>query len=132
MSSSSGRAQTEPIAALAAVFALGLGLSLYAGVLDTTLPTLSTDREMAPNAADRLEANASRFGAVRPPLTRSVTAARPTGHRLNATLRTDEHRWTGGPPRPDAAECVDREVTVRLEPARVRPGILEVCVWRAA
>ncbi len=132
MSSSSGRGQTEPIAALAAVFALGLGLSLYAGVLDTTLPTLTTDREMAPNAADRLEANASTFGAVDPPLNGSVAAARPTGHRLNAAVRTDEGRWTGGPPRPPRPECVERSVTVRVAPARVRPGVLEVCVWRAA
>ena len=51
MSSSPGRAQTEPLAALVAVFALGVGLSLYAGALDATLPALTTDREMATRAA---------------------------------------------------------------------------------
>lgn len=132
MSSSSGRAQTEPITALAAVFALGIGLSLYAGVLDTTLPQLRTDREMAPHAADRLEAEVSAFGAVQPPLEGTIEPARPTGYRLNATVRSKAGRWPGGPPRPSDAECVDREVTVRLSPARVRPGVLEVCVWRAA
>lgn len=132
MSCSSGRGQTEPIAALAAVFVLGLGLSLYAGALDATLPTLSTDRELAPTAADRLEATATRFGAIDPPLNGRVAQARPTGHRLNATLRTAAGRWTGGPPRPDRPDCVERRVTVRVAPARVRPGILEVCVWRAA
>ena len=132
MWSSWGRAQTEPIAALAAVFALGVGLSLYAGALDTTLPALSSDRELAPTAADRLEANASTFGAITPPLSDSVAAASPTGHRLNAAVRTDAGTWTGGPPRPPAPECVERRVPVRVAPGRVRPGVMEVCVWRAA
>jgi hypothetical protein len=132
MSSSSGRAQTEPIAALAAVFALGVGLSLYAGVLDATLPAFSTDRDLAPTAADRLQANASSFGAVTPPLAQDVAAARPTGHRLNATVRTDEGRWAGGPPRPSDPDCVERRVPVRVATGRVRPGVMEVCVWRAA
>lgn len=132
MSSSSGRGQTEPIAALAAVFALGVGLSLYVGALDATLPRLSSDREMAPQAADRLEANASAVDAVEPPLTTSVEAARPQGYRLNASLTTDSGFWSGGPPTPDAAECVDRRVSVRVAPGRVRPGLLEVCVWLAA
>jgi len=132
MSSSSDRGQTEPIAALAAVFALGIGLTMYAGALDATLPRLHTDREMAPTAADRLQTDASRFGAVDPPLNESVQAARPTGYRLNATLRTEGHRWAAGPPRPSAPECVERRLTVRTAPAHVRPGVLEVCVWRAA
>ena len=129
MSSSSGRAQTEPLAALAAVFALGVGLSLYAGALDATLPALVTDREMAPHAADRLVAETSAFGAVVPPLDGNVDAARPTGYEMNASLRTDAGTWTAGPPRPHSPECVDRDVTARVAPARVRPGILEVCVW---
>lgn len=132
MSCSSDRGQTEPIAALAAVFALGLGLSLYAGALDATLPALSTEREMAPQAADRLVSEASAFGAVVPPLAGSTEAARPTGYELNASLRTEAGVWRDGPPRPAAAECVERRVTVRVAPARVRPGVLEVCVWPAA
>ena len=132
MSSSSGRAQTEPLAALVAVFALGVGLSLYAGALDATLPALTTDREMAPYAADRLVAESSAFGAVVPPLEDHVAPARPTGYELNASLRTDEGTWVAGPDRSSAAECVDRSVTVRVAPGRVRPGLLEVCVWPAA
>lgn len=132
MSSSPGRAQTEPVAALAAVFALGIGLSLYAGAIDTTLPQLRTDREMAPHAADQLETAGSSFGAVDPPVNGSVEAARPTGYRLNASVRSGEDRWTGGPPRPASPECVARQVTVRVAPARVHPGTLEVCVWPVA
>ncbi len=132
MSSSSDRAQTEPLAALVAVFALGVGLSLYAGAIDATLPALTTDREMAPYAADRLVAESSAFGAVVPPLEGHLAAARPTGYELNASVRTDEGTWSAGPGRPPTPECVDRHVTVRVAPGRVRPGLLEVCVWPAA
>ena len=132
MSSWSSKAQTEPLAALVAVFALGVGLSLYAGVLNATLPALVTEREMAPHAADRILAEASSFEAVRPPLAEATEAARPTGYRLNASLRTDADGWTAGPPRPETPECVDRRVAVRVAPGRVRPGRLEVCTWPAA
>ena len=130
MSSSSGRGQVEPLAALAAVFAVGVGLTLYVGALDTTLPRLTSDREVAPAAADRLTAEASSFGAVDPPLEESVAAARPTGFELNATVRTKDAEWTSGPPTPSDAECEHRGVSVRVAPGCVRPGGLEVCVWR--
>ena len=131
MSSWSGRAQVEPLAALAAVFALGVGLALYAGALDATLPRLTPDRDVAQTAADRLTSEASSFGAVEPPLTGPVADARPTGYELNATLATAGGTWTGGPPRPPAAECERRAVSVRVAPGRIRPGRLEVCAWRA-
>lgn len=131
MSSSSDRAQVEPLAALAAVFAVGVGLSLYAGALDATLPQLTSEREVAPAAADRVLDEASTGAAVEPPLGEPVTAARPTGYELNATLGTGDATWTGGPPVPDRAECERRDVSVHVEPGRVRPGSLEVCVWPA-
>lgn len=131
MSSSWGRGQVEPLAALAAVFAVGVGMSLYVGALDTTLPRLISDREVAPAAADRMTAEASSFGAVDPPLEDSAATARPSGHALNATLRTKGVEWTGGPPTPSDAECEHRDVSVRIAPGRIRPGGLEVCVWPA-
>lgn len=130
MSSSSGRGLVEPLAALAAVFAVGVGLTLYVGALDTTLPRLTSDREVALAAADRMTAEASSFGAVEPPFEGSTAAARPTGYDLNATLRTKDAEWTGGPPTPSDAECERRGVSVRVAPGRIRPGGLEVCVWR--
>lgn len=140
MSSSSDRApgafpergQVEPLAALAAVFAVGVGLSLYVGALDGALAALDDDREMAPTAADALVAEASTFGVVEPPLSTAAEAARPTGYRLNATLSVGEHRWQAGPPRLPDADCVDRRVSARTAPGTVRPGRLEVCVWPAA
>jgi hypothetical protein len=138
---SAERAQVEPLAALAAVFAVGVGLTLYVGALDGALAPLDDDREMAPTAAEALVAEAASFGVVDLPLSAAVEAARPTGYRLNATLSTAERRWRAGPPRPPSPEnaeragsanCVDRSVSVRVAPGRVRPGRLEVCVWPAA
>lgn len=131
MSSSSGRGQVEPLAALAAVFAIGVGLALYVGAVDATLPRLSSPREVAPTAADRLVVESSSFGAVGPPLAEPVAAATPSGYDLNATLRAAAGTWTGGPPAPATADCEHRTVAVRVAPGRVRPGSLEVCVWPA-
>lgn len=132
MPSWSRRGQVEPLAALAAVFAVGIGLSLYVGVLDGTLPELTSNRRMAVVAADRLLAEASAFGSLRPPLDDPAAAARPTGHELNATLRSDGVTWTAGPQRQPSADCVTRRVSVGVAPGRVRAGRLEVCTWPAA
>ena len=131
MQFSSDRGQVEPLAALVAVFALGLGLSLYVGVLDSTLPLLSNDRDVAPTAAERLVTEGSSFGVFEPPIAGSVADSRPRGYELNATVRADGSVWTGGPPRVGSPDCADRSVNVRTEPGRIRPGILEVCVWPA-
>lgn len=132
--SSSDSGQTEPLAALVSVFALGVGLSLYVGVLDSTLPLLSTESEMAPIAADRFLAESSSFGVLEPPIADAVTASRPTGYELNATVRTETGVWTGGPARDAVSdpECIDRSVSVRTAPGQVRLGRAEVCVWPAA
>lgn len=128
---SSDSGQTEPLAALVAVFALGVGLSLYVGVLDSTLPLLSTESKMAPIAADRFLTESSSFGVLEPPVAGAVAASRPTGYELNATVRTESAVWTGGPSRAAVSEleCIDRAVSVRTAPGQVRPGQAEVCVW---
>ncbi len=129
MSSSPDKAQTEPLAALVAVFALGVGLSLYVGVLDSTLPSLTEESEIAPIAADRLVAEASVSGTVRPPIAEATERARPDGYAINATLRADSAVWRGGSSRASSADCARQRVRVRTALATVRPGSLEVCVW---
>lgn len=129
MPSSSDKGQTEPLAALLAVFALGLGLSLYVGVLDSTLPLLSSERDITPTAAERLVTESSSFGVLDPPIAGPAAASRPTGYELNATVRADGAVWTGGPTRVESSDCTTRSVSVRTAPGRVRPGLLEVCVW---
>lgn len=129
MSFSSDKGQTEPLAALIAVFALGVGLSLYVGVLDATLPSLTNDREIAPTAADKFLAEAQSFGSVEPPIADATADASPNGYRLNATIRAAGETWTEGPPRRERGSCVDRSISVRTAPGQIRPGRLEVCVW---
>jgi hypothetical protein len=131
MPSSSGRGQAEPLAALVAVFALGVGLSLYVGALDSTVSALTEEASMAPTAADKLEGEASSFGTVQPPIDGAVDAARPKGYRMNATLRTGRLAFHGGPTPAESADCTTRTVSVRTAPGTVRPGRLEVCVWPA-
>lgn len=126
---SSDSGQTEPIAALVAVFALGAGLSIYVGVLDATLPLLSPEHEITPIAAERLTAERSSLGAIHPPIDGAVADSRPSGHELNATLRADGSAWSGGPTRPDGPDCLQRSVSVRVGPGQVRRGVLEVCTW---
>ncbi|MFQ3284112.1 MAG: hypothetical protein ACI9TI_000336 [Natronomonas sp.] len=129
---SSDRGQTEPLAALVAVFTLGLGLSLYVGVLDSMLPLLTIESEMAPVATNRFIQEASDFGVVRPPIGDAIDAASPNGYFMNATVRTRTDAWFGGPTRGEISDCVRRRVSVRTAPGRVRPGTLEVCVWPEA
>lgn len=131
MQFSSDSAQVEPLAALAAVLAVGVALSLYAGALETAMLSLGSDREMASTAADRLLDETSGVAVVRPPIDDAATTARPAGHDLNATLRADERAWRVGPSLAGAADCERRRVSVRTAPGAVDPGLLEVCVWPA-
>lgn len=125
----SARGQTEPIAALVAVFALGAGLTLYAGVVDAVLPALAPEAGIAPTATDTFVREASSFGAVDPPIADAVEAARPRSYAMNATVRADGGSWTAGPAVPERADCERRSVAVRSAPGVVRPGRTEVCLW---
>lgn len=144
--------QVEPTAALVAVFAVSVGVSLYAGVLLEARPS-EVERDVAPTAVDVVHERTSTAGVVDPgALDRAPTAA-PEGYRLNATLRVGNRRWHVGPTTPadgdgsDDADTVGdgnanpadantrtdvatRSVSVRLEPGSVRPGRLTVVVWQ--
>ena len=129
MRRSSGRGQVEPIAALAAVFAVCLGFSLYAGVATDAVPAGSpsgTARQTADAVADA----ARSAGAVDPGRLSGALAAGPSGRRLNATLRTADRRWAAGPTPPARATDARLRVTARVGPADVDPATLRVEVWR--
>lgn len=117
----------EPLAALVALVAVTLALSLYAGVLEANLPDRG-DRTSAVTA-DRALAAVAPDGVARPERLADAVAAAPEGYRLNATLTTGDHRWTAGPDRPPDRDGQRRQVAVRPEPGRVRPGALRVVVW---
>lgn len=129
MFSSSGRAQTEPLAALVAVAAVGLGLSLYAGTVDGTLQG-PADRALAEHTLDRVERTVGPDGVVRPDALTAAPSVAPDGHRIAITVLTEDRQWTEGPAREDVRDRASRPVSVRVGPADVRPGTLRVAVLR--
>lgn len=125
MSRSSGRGQVDPLVALVGVAAVGLGLSLYAGVV---ADALSMPSGRAPtDALDAVHDRVAPSGVVAPDRLDGATAWR--GRQVNATLRTRDRRWAVGPSPPEPADSAARRVSVRRGPARVRPGRLRVTVW---
>lgn len=125
-----GRGQVEPLAALAAVFAVVVGLGIYAGALDAVVPAPRAER-LAPAAADAVSAAATDpTGVVDPGRLPAAIDAGPRGHRLNATLRAGDRRWTAGPPVPaSATDRASKRVSVRGPADRPAVGRLRVVVW---
>lgn len=126
------RAQVEPLAALAALFAVCVGLSLYTLVLvDASAPA---DRDLAGPTLTAVEDAVSHRGVVLPTRLDQAVDHAPSGYSLNVTLATDDRRWTVGPS-PSSSDAIDgdrasRVVSVRLGPGRIRVGTLHVVVWR--
>lgn len=123
----SEKAQVEPLAALSAVFAVGLALSAYAGVLDATLPT--PDRNLAEPTVERVERAVCEAGVADPDALADGLRVGPDGYRLNLTLVAAGQRWHAGPPAPPAADSAESAVSVRIGPGRVRTGRLRAVVW---
>ncbi|WP_318566848.1 DUF7285 family protein [Salinigranum marinum] len=122
------RAQVEPLAALAALFAVCVGLSVYALVLaDAGRPT---DRGLAEPALAAVDDAVSVSGVAHPARLDRAVDARPSGTRLNVTLTTDSRAWAVGPTPAVHGDRATRRVSVRLGPGRVRVGRLRVVVWR--
>lgn len=126
MGRSSARAYVEPIAALAAVFAVVVGLAVYTGAVGEFLGR--NDRPVAETVLEEFVREARTDGVVDPERLAGLQA--PTGWRVNVTLATPTDRWTRGPTPPDSADRARREVAVRLAPGSIRPGRLTVVAWR--
>ena len=125
--SSARRGQTEPLAVLAALFAVGAGIALYAGVVDTSL-----DRREAPDAdptLDRVRGEVAENGVVDPAALGEAAAAAPDGHDVRIVLTADGRKRTAGPESPPDARSASRTVSVRVAPGAVRVGRLDVEVW---
>jgi hypothetical protein len=127
-SSARERCQTEPFAALAAVFVVALALSVWAGAFEATLPG-PVDRDVAEPTADRVERALTVAGVVRPDRTRSLDGAGPEGYAMNVTLTVDDDRWSFGPAAPSTADGATRRVSVHEAAGTVSPARLEVRVW---
>jgi hypothetical protein len=129
MSHSSDRAAAEPLAALVAVFAVTVGIALYAGVLDDAIAGTDTDRNRAAPTADLIEQRLSTAGILDPGGVNRSLAGVPGGYSGNVTVEADQ-QWSAGPTPPAGSDTAERTVHVRASPGVVCRGTLRVSVWR--
>jgi hypothetical protein len=127
------RGQVEPLAALAALFAVTVGLSLYAGALGMATPEPGRE-PAASNTLDTVAgAAAAPTGVVQPGRLDGAVAAVPAQLRVKASLRFGAGTICAGPPLPDRTatdtERAARRVGVRRSPGQVAVGRLRVVVW---
>jgi len=127
------RAQTTPIVALIALFAVCTGLSLYATTLGTVLPG-ETGNELAEPTLERVYEDANEGGVVSPVNLPSAGPATPDGYRVAVVVTTPEGTWTNGRHPPESAggsvDHADRPVSVSMGDGDVVWGTLRVWVWR--
>ncbi|WP_335999877.1 DUF7285 family protein [Halorientalis halophila] len=126
--SSACRGQVEPIAAIVAVFAVGVGLTIYTGAVQDALPG-TQPRNVAQPTLSAVEDHISEAGVIDPERLRESTEHAPDGRTLNATLRVGDRRWAIGPRPPESARQASTRASVRLRPGTIRPGRLTVRVW---
>lgn len=125
----SGRAQTEPLAALVAVLAVTAGVTIYAGTLDRAVSPAS-DRQVAETTLQRLAVTIESAGVVEPGRLTATGDAVPDDWHANVTLRADGSQWARGPAPPNDSDGAIRRTSVRVSPMEIRPGRLRVAVWR--
>lgn len=129
MSRSSAReAQTEPLAALAAVLVVGLAVGLYADAMAAVEPA-PAEGATADAVLQSVYDAITEDGAARPGRVPAATAAGPPGRDVNVTLSAGGRTWRSGPTPPSDAADADRRTPVRLDRWTVRPGRLQVVVW---
>ncbi|MFB6304944.1 MAG: hypothetical protein ABEH47_07245 [Haloferacaceae archaeon] len=127
--SSARRGQVEPTVALAAVFGVTVAVALYAGVVADAMPG-PRDRNLAGPTVERIHDRLAPDGRiVRPARLDGAETAAPDGYRVNVTVVVASDRWAVGPTPPQSADAATRRASVRVGPARVRPGTLRVEVW---
>lgn len=122
------RGQVEPLAALAAVLAVGIALLLYADALSVASPS-PTDPGVANATLDPVQDELSEGPVANPERIAEAAQAGPDGHRITVVLSTDEYTWSVGPVPPERAEDAKRPTSVRVAPGRIEPGQLRVVVW---
>lgn len=124
------RGQASPTAALVAVAAVGLGLSLYAAVFAGVVP--GTDRDVATPTLSQVHDAVTSADVAEPEGLDSAVDAGPRGWTLHVELRASAQQWTAGTqPTPDAeSQSAGRRVPVRTSPGRVQSGWLRVVVHR--
>ena len=143
------RGQTEPLAALVAVTAVCLALSLYSGFLTGLVADLGSDREVGEVTVERIWHDVSEngvFDATNADLQTDIRdGTLPQGYyvAVSVTYVGDDGRLESagsgafGPDGtrldddtvPDTAERFERPIAIKLGPGDVQPGTFEVVVW---
>lgn len=124
------RGQIEPVAAIAAVFLVGAGLAVYAGVLgDVALHSRDDQQAVAATTLETVDRTVERSGVIDPDRFDAVRTVGPAGYTVNVTLETADERWHVGPPPVASATNASERVSVHVDEGRVRPGRLVVRVW---
>ncbi|MBP1985585.1 DUF7285 family protein [Halolamina salifodinae] len=124
------RGQASPTAALVAVAAVGIGLSLYATVFAGVVPT--ADRDVATPTLSAVHEAVAPAGVAGPARLEAAAEAGPTGWSVRVELRTGPRQWTAGTaPAPGVdRQSAGRRVPVRVSPGQVQSGWLRVVVHR--
>ncbi len=126
------RAQTEPIAAIVAVFAVCLGLLTYTGILGSAMP--KSERTLAPTTLSAVQRTISSNGIVRPDHLADGLSAAPDGYHLNVSLSVGPRAWHEGPTPPQNPDSRSDSATVtvsaKIAPGSIRPGTLRVVIWQ--
>ena len=134
MRRSSGKAGTEPLAALVAVAVVCSAVSLYASLLPFP-PSEDRRAAAAETLLDSVYDRTAETGVVHPgQLGRALPSeGRWQGlWRVNISVESGTATWQRGPSPPPGADSVasaTRRVSVRQPLGRVRPGRLRVVVW---
>lgn len=118
----------EPTAALVAIFAVAVGLTLYAGALDS-LPAPEESRRVAEPTLSQVHESLTATGVADPAELDGTLAVAPDGYHVAVTLSADGERWRVGPAAPTTAATAARPVSVRIAPGVVVSGRLRVEVW---
>jgi hypothetical protein len=133
MRHSSDSGQTEPLAALVALAAVCLGVTLYAGVLGGAVEESPETRDVAGTILDRVHRSVATAGVIDAGGIADATAVgvgSPSRWQVNATLRSSSFEWQYGSTPPPEADRASRRVAVDHGNGRIRSGVLRVAVWR--
>jgi len=123
VSRSSDRAQTDPLAALVAVAAVGLALSAYGGLLgDVLAPTAPSPASTLDSVVDEL----APAGVVAP----SRLDALSIDDTTHVSLAVGGASWTVGPTPPaTGTRTIRQRVPIRRSDGTVDAGRIRVTVW---
>ncbi|WP_096390628.1 DUF7285 family protein [Halopenitus persicus] len=128
------RGQTEPVAALVALLAVGIGFALYAGAIADADPGTQS-RETAGLVLERVEDRVVVAGVAHPGRLSVPGDVGIDRQRIGVAIVTADRRWVAGErsairPIPAGTTVARQSVSVRIVPGEQVRGELRVVVGR--